>query len=314
MRRGPKFFIIVQALVAFLLIGGVPFAQAENAGHSAGNDQTLTIAEFLALANEVLGSSEEETDTGDLHVVSRAEAAVLTASLLHLELSEEEAGAPYSDAVGLSPRALGSIRALADLRIVKGYPDGKYKPFRPITRSEAATMLGLASKTGLTGDRVYDQAGSYGPESGTEIVYGNVIVSGPSVKLRNMNVKGNIVLTAGIGEGDVKIDRVTASGNVLVNGGGTVPIVIKDCSFEDAIVDAPKMKIRIAMEGAIEIERLAIESSVVLDTTAMNEEGMIVDLLLKDVATVIGRGRIGHASIKEGAEESTFEIHARDAP
>nr|5GZT_A Chain A, Chitinase [Paenibacillus sp. FPU-7] len=66
----------------------------------------------------------------------------------------------------------------------------------------------------------YDKAGTYGPASGTETIDGNVKVTVPGVTLRNLVIKGDLLLSEGVGSGDVTLDKVSVHGLTTVSGGG----------------------------------------------------------------------------------------------
>jgi Subtilase family/S-layer homology domain len=75
--------------------------------------------------------------------VTRAEMAILIAKAFNLESSREVA---FTD-VGTSISGYSEIAALIDSSITKGYSDGTFRPYKPITRSEFAVFLARAKNS-----------------------------------------------------------------------------------------------------------------------------------------------------------------------
>ena len=51
-----------------------------------------------------------------------------------------------------------------------------------------------------------------------------------------MEIRGDLILAAGIGEGSVTLDNVVVRGRTIVNGGGKNSIIIKNSQLSDMIV------------------------------------------------------------------------------
>ena len=81
------------------------------------------------------------------HPITRAEMAIIA---LRLSGLSEKDGETFTDTKG--HWASGAIESLAAAGLLKGYPDGSYKPDRPITRAEAVVLfnrlLGIAPLSG----------------------------------------------------------------------------------------------------------------------------------------------------------------------
>ena len=65
---------------------------------------------------------------------------------------------------------------------------------------------------------------------------GNVIVNTPNATLKNVTVKGDLIIADGVGEGEVTLDNVKVEGRMLVRAGGENSIIIKGDSEIDTIV------------------------------------------------------------------------------
>ena len=72
--------------------------------------------------------------------ISRADAAVLLSSLLEPAGSELHATAVFSD-MPHSPDKADAIREVSAYRLMEGYPDGTFQPWKRVTRAEFVTAL-----------------------------------------------------------------------------------------------------------------------------------------------------------------------------
>lgn len=61
-------------------------------------------------------------------------------------------------------------------------------------------------------------------------------INSGGVTLKNAVIKGDLILAAGIGEGEVLLDHVTVEGRTIVNGGGENSIVIQDSTMNQVMV------------------------------------------------------------------------------
>ncbi|MDD4779866.1 MAG: hypothetical protein PHT02_04540, partial [Tissierellia bacterium] len=50
---------------------------------------------------------------------------------------------------------------------------------------------------------------------------GNIIVNTPNATLKNVTVKGDLIIADGVGEGEVTLDNVKVEGRMLVRAGGS---------------------------------------------------------------------------------------------
>ncbi len=105
--------------------------------------------------------------------------------------------------------AKGYVSILKDKGYISGYSDKTFRPTNPITRAEAVKIITNAS------GNIINLAGEYSDDAA-----GNVLVNTSDVELKDMEIKGDLYLVEGIGEGDVILDNVVVEGNTYVRGGG----------------------------------------------------------------------------------------------
>lgn len=108
--------------------------------------------------------------------ISRQEAAVIVAKLLGLKGS----GGQFADHQDIAPWAREAVEAVRAAGIMGGYPDGTFRPTNSITRAETVVTLQKAlevKEPGKEFEKVFDQAGVYGPEEGREVIEGDAAVT-----------------------------------------------------------------------------------------------------------------------------------------
>lgn len=113
-----------------------------------------------------------------------------------------------------------------------------------------------------------DQAGTYGPASGSVDV-NNVAVNAPGVTLKNMHIKGDLVLGEGIGEGDVHLENVIVDGTTTVTGGGKNSVHFTDSVLATVIVNKNNGQIRIVVEGNSQVAEVQLQSPAKLEESGL---------------------------------------------
>ena len=207
--------------------------------------------------------------------ITRQEAASVLTRLLGLGAGAAEP--TFTDAGEIAAWAKGAVDAVAAAGIMGGYQaDGTFRPQRPITRAETIVILdrGLvhaAEKIPQVSVTVYDLPGTYGPETGSETITGNVTVGSPDVTLRNMIITGDLLLSEAIGDGDVTLKSVTVRGETIVKGGGAESIVLEDCTLPSITVS--KEGVRVVASGNTTVNVVTLESGATLVEVTISGPG-----------------------------------------
>jgi len=209
--------------------------------------------------------------------ITREEAAVLLGRALGLSVNSTDTAA-FSDSSNISTWAVGYVNAMWKAGYVHG-TNGKFNPKLPITRAEVVAMLNNSVKA------QYNVAKEY-----TGVVYGTVIVNTPGAVLKDMTINGDLIISEGVGSGDVTLINVVVTGNTIVRGGGANSIHIEGNS------QLPNIIIEKADDGSIRIVTSdgAIVSSVVIYTC----EG-----------DVILTGSFGNVTIAAGISVKLVDAH-----
>lgn len=137
--------------------------------------------------------------------VTREEAAVMLGRAFGM--SESSAGAVFTDKAEISSWALGYVNAMASRGFMNGY-QGIFNPKGIITRAEIVTVLDHAI------------AGLFAkPAEYTGYFSGIVVVNAPGVVLRDMVIDGDLIITQGVGAGEVTLANVAIFGSMIVRSG-----------------------------------------------------------------------------------------------
>lgn len=200
--------------------------------------------------------------------ISRQEVAVIISDLLDLS-NEANTGEHFMDSSVIASWAKNSVDATVAKGILQGY-DNNFNPNKPITRAEAVVALDRSVNARATD---YSLAGTYGPEAGTQTIDGDVLISAAGVTLKNIIIKGNLLFSEGIQEGDVHLTNVTIKGVTRVEGGGVSTIYLKNTVTSTLIVDKKKGPVLIIVEGSTTVGEVTIHSPATLQETDTTGNG-----------------------------------------
>ncbi|MBH5320508.1 S-layer homology domain-containing protein [Paenibacillus sp. GSMTC-2017] len=204
--------------------------------------------------------------------VTREQSANMVFKLLGLKISEEKA-VTFTDAANISKSSQDAVATLVQEKIISGLPDGSFNPQGGLSRAQSVTLLDAALAYGVP-TTTYDKAGVYGDKSVTETVYGDVVISAPGVTLQNMTIKGNVTLTAAVGEGDVHFKKVKIEGETKIQGGGPNSVHFEDSVVVRMSIDKKSGKVRILVVGASSIEYVEVHSPVKLEESFVTDSGI----------------------------------------
>ncbi len=302
-------------------------------------DATITRAEFITLVNKSFDINEkgqnnfidvQATDwfAGEVakassylsgyqdgsfkpnNQISRQEAAVIIANILNLSPSNNDAEG-FLDAGSIPQWSKGSIGAVAAKGLMRGYPDQTFGPEKAISRAEAVSSLDRAMKGGMeeeVKDVTYNQAGTYGPASGTKTINGNVTISAENVILQNTTITGDLLLTEEVGEGDVTLKNVTVLGDTIIKGGGPNSVVLENCNLADVTIS--KEGVRVVATGNTTVTLVTLESGATLVEVSVTGEGFEKVTLSETIpagAKVTLEGDFSQVTVDAGVEIEIVE-------
>ncbi|MFV0516666.1 MAG: S-layer homology domain-containing protein [Aminipila sp.] len=243
---------------------------------------------------------------------TREEVAALVCEELGFS-KEATSKTAFADEQNISTDKKGYIYALSNRGYMQGY-NGNLNPKSSITRAEVVTMF-----NNIVADLV-----NYGSYSNN--VTGNLLINGDDTVLKNMTVNGDVIISSGVGDGDVSLEDVNITGKLIVKGGGSDSIHIKGNSkIAQAELKRNDGAVRVVCEGTSQIDTVAVKGgldSVILEgaLSQVNVENKVPVKLnnltaktIKVVApeaklTVDSMSHIEKAELTASAKDSSLDI------
>ncbi|MEK3687002.1 S-layer homology domain-containing protein [Paenibacillus sp. FSL R10-2736] len=254
--------------------------------------------------------------------ISRQEAAKMLYMLLQLKGSNDDSAIKAFNDYGVVPAwSKTYLNEIVSKGYINGYPDGTLRPLQTITRAEAVAILDK-----VMGTLVMDK----GTVGGTELttISGNLTINTPGVTLKNTKIEGDLLLTAGIGAGEVNLDQVTVSGRTVVAGGGEDSIHLLDSQLNQMLVNRQPGRVRIVAQGNTRIGTTIVKTgaklegnnkesgfeSIELDLSKADEfvdlSGSFKTIAIKkpSIVNVLEKSEIGALEVAKEAAASTLNL------
>lgn len=266
-------------------------------------------------------------------LITRAEASVILMKLEKL-MANESAGMAFTDWKSGFKGSLGPIGAVVKAGIFKGYLNNTFGPTKAITRAE---MVAAVSRLKAESNGLYGAAGTFGPATGSQVVNKNVLIKADKTTLQNMVIKGNLIIAASVGEGEVNLNNVTVEGETHIKGGGANSVKVNGGSYGKIFVmkaaDTPvrllvvnvknvdvvvpqeagggqiilegafnsvsvlASKAKISTQGNTTINEIKFDSLALGVTLNIGGQTVVAKLIADVVLTVLGQGRIITAEV-----------------
>ena len=210
--------------------------------------------------------------------LSRQETAVLLARAFQVE--DGQAPLPFSDKADVADWALGAVSALTAAGQLQGY-SGAFDPEGDVTRASLVTML-----DNMVSDLV-TQAGDYSRDAESSLV-----VTADKAVLKDMEVKGDLIIADAVGDGDVTLENVRVDGRLIIRGGGEHSIHIAGDASRYGTVIVTKTasgKVRLVNESGAPIPMVNVADGRDGVTLEGDFTGVVV---ASDVAVVAASGSI----------------------
>lgn len=161
-------------------------------------------------------------------------------------------------------------------------------------------------------DVTFNNAGTFGPKTGVEVVDDNVTINKSDVILQNMHITGNLTIGEGVGEGDVTLNNVIVDGNTYVKGGGNNSIHINGGQYNNIIVQQTSSgQVRIV---AVDTDGLEVVISEDAEGEDIILEGAFDNVTIEAPNVKIstqGDTQIGEFNVLAGATGSQVTLDAK---
>lgn len=193
---------------------------------------------------------------------------------------------------------------------------------------------------------VYSKAGTYGLSGSTTTINQNVIIEADGVILQNLKIKGDLIITEEVEDGNVTLNNITVEGKTYVRGGGEnsihinggvyntvtiqstydgkVRIVAKNSSGLDVVVAddvsgdeiilegtfdtilVDAPKAKITSQGTTVINKMTISEKGAGSTVTLETNTRVDYIVLDGKADLKGKGRVVSAYVN--ADYVTYEV------
>lgn len=234
--------------------------------------------------------------------ITRQEVFVVIARAFKLSGGNQTALSVFRDQSSISNWAKGAAAAMVDAGYLQG-ADGKLNPQGNITRAEFAKIMDNMLSTYIRT-----------AETVTEIKSGNVMINVPGVTLKNLEIKGDLIIGDGVGQGNVTLENVAVTGRLIVRGGGENSILITGDSRVDSIIIVKiKGKVRVFTADGTEVGTVIADGSddIILEgsfaSVVVKSNNVIVNAVKADIGDASMEGnntilRIGSGSSVEAVK------------
>lgn len=252
--------------------------------------------------------------------ITRAEAATMLAQAAKLDTAAgADSLAKFKDAASIPVWSQNFVAAVVKAGYMNGNPDGTFAASDFTTKAMAAVMLNQAMQAKAT---VYNQAGTYGPQTGSTTIDGDVSVITSGVILQNTIITGNLLIAKSVGDGDVTLKNVTVKGNTYINGGGPHSITADGSNLGNVTSNQPGVHI-VCMNGTTVVSLTlangatvevasgsSVEGVTVSATGAVSLTGDFGDITVEgDNATVAVNGNVDNLNVPTGTNNAAITVN-----
>ena len=216
--------------------------------------------------------------------ITREEAFAVLARAFKLPAADGGILDKFTDKDSVSSWAKEQVSALVKSNYVSGFA-GKLNPKANIKRAEFAQLMDNFVK------QYINHSGTY-----TDISSGNIMINVPGVTLKGVEVKGDLIIGDGVGDGDVILENVDLAGRMVVRGGGINSIIVKgDSHIDTIIIVRVDGQVRIYAEDGTEVGTVVADGS---DNVTIEGNFKSVVILADDISVTAKNATVENAEIK----------------
>ena len=241
--------------------------------------------------------------------MTREEATVILAKMekLREEKSEDQV---FEDWKEISHENLALINRAVEENIINGFPDRTFKPKELLNRAQAARLINNAYfSRDMKEDLIWriSKPGIYGgSREKVEVLEGDLVILSQGTEIRNLKVKGDLILARSIFKGDARLENIEVLGTTYILGGGEESIYIESSRLNKVIVDS-KDRVRVVLTGESTAKSWTIKAPIILDADKIEDKNSLGEINIEEVfidASII-RGDIKTVKInKDGNQDA----------
>ena len=234
--------------------------------------------------------------------MTKQEAIVMFAKALGI--SPTEGNTDFEDDAQIADWAKGYVAAMKQYGYITS-DDGAFHPDELISRAEVATLLNTSVENVVT-------------ESATEVSSNgkNVIINTPDVTLQNTVIDKDLILSEGVGEGDITLENVTIKGALIVKGGGIHTVTLKNCNINNVSVQKKSAPVRILTQGS-SVANTTVTTSCILEgdfdtvhvssPTDVTTRGNVQTMVLSAKTNLNAEGTIQNVTVLQNAQNTIIK-------
>jgi hypothetical protein len=260
-------------------------------------DANISRAEFVTLVSRIFGFSQtaafafQDVSANAWH--SGAIGAGVAAGYIsdghafrpNEAITRREAGEILAPVLKLD--GVNGFDAAVKAGVFIGDDDGALRADDTITRAETLTVFDRAS-----GERHLAKGGYGGTDAANPLqTHGNVTLGADGANLKNAEIHGTLILSAGIGDGDITLENLNVSGDTIIYGGGSHTVTATNSQFGRVIIDKGFGEaVHFDAKGTTKIARIDALSA--NSTIEIEENASIAKLNANAPTTITGEGKI----------------------
>lgn len=203
--------------------------------------------------------------------ITRQETAVIISRILGFDSTGATAAVSAQDSNLIPAWSKPAVGYILDQGIMSKNSGGAFQPQRNMTRAE--TVVVIKKALGLS-TVVYDQAGAFGKDA-VSTVHHNVRITASNVTLRNMHIRGDLVIAKEVGDGDAFLEQVQVDGVTSIEGGGSNSVHIRNSKLNTVSVNRMNNAVRVVAEGTSVVKDTRILSSAVIEEKDISGDGFV---------------------------------------
>ncbi len=183
----------------------------------------------------------------------------------------------FTDSARISVWAKEKATKAAEIGLIVGYPNGKFRPKAGVTRAEATAVLtrGIGYMDRETA-AIFDTAGIYGLEDDIEIIRTDAVINADGTILQNIVVEGDLTISEKVDNGDIILNNVKVMGTTFIRGGGKGGIYISSGQYNNMIIEGTP-------ENNVNIVTADIKDTNIIVSEKADGEEIILEGTFKDI-------------------------------
>lgn len=197
----------------FFAIMGRLFAPTQTADISKFQDVPRAAWFYNDIAKAVkmdIANGLSDSSMGPKATITRQDASVLIGRALGLYSDNTANLAKFSDSGQISDYARPYVSALVNSGYINGMSNGGFSPQGRLTRAQAVKII----------DNIITEMYNPSKDYTGQTINGSMFIRNKGVTLKNVTVKGNLIVADGVAESGITLDGCTVEGKLVLRGGG----------------------------------------------------------------------------------------------